>query len=140
MAALHDDEPERMVLVVGPDPDATGFIAAVLNRAGIASDAALTADAAAEVMSAEPPYSMVVLDTDLVALRSIRALADPHRAEVPTMVLGPLNAPAEAVTEAAQQGSTAWLDRPVDEDELIEGVRRMLGEPPNREAGDSTSG
>ncbi len=135
MSGFRSDEADAVVLVVGPDPDAAGFIAAVLSRAGITSRPALTSDAATEVMSAHPPYSVVVLDADLVALRSIRALADPRRASVPTLVLGAPDASAGAATKASEQGATAWLDRPVDESEMIDGVREMVDAVPNRGAG-----
>lgn len=128
MATPHDREPTGLVLVVGPDPDSTKFIAAVLNRAGVASTSALSAEAAARVTSAQPPISMVVLDADLVALRSIRALADSRRAAVPTVVLGPPGSPATAADEAHEQGATVWIDRPVDEDELIDRIHNVMEE------------
>jgi len=128
MAPPHDHEPSGLVLVVGPDPDSTKFIAAVLNRAGVASTSVLSAEAAARVASAQPSFSMVVLDADLVALRSIRALADPLRAGVTTVMLGPPGSPAAAADEAEQQGATIWIDRPVGEDKLIESIGRVMDE------------
>jgi DNA-binding NtrC family response regulator len=138
MAAPHDHEPAGLVLVVGPDPDSTKFITAVLNRAGVASTSALSAEAAARVTSAQPLFSMVVLDADLVALRSIRALADPRRAAVPTVVLGAPGSPATAADEAHDQGATVWIDRPVDEDELIDSIRRVMDEAPKGDTGGGT--
>jgi len=128
MIAPHDQEPAGLVLVVGPDPDSTKFIAAFLNRAGVASTSTLSAEAAARVASAQPSFSMVVLDADLVALRSIRALADPRRAAVVTVLLGPPGSPPTAADEAHEQGATVFIDRPVDEDELIESIRGAMDE------------
>ncbi len=136
MTGFQSDEADADVLVAGPDPDAAGFIAAVLSRAGITSRSVLTTEAATEVMSAHPPYAVVVLDADLVALRSIRALADPRRASVPTLVLGAADASAGAATEANEQGATAWLDRPVEESEMIDGVSEMVKGAPNRNTAD----
>ncbi len=130
MSEYVDDAPDARVLIVGPDPDASGFIAATLNRAGIASRAVSTGRAASEVATAEPPFAVVLLDADSEALRSIRALADQRRASVPTVMLGQLNAPAAAATEAREQGATYWVDRPVDEATLVRGVQRMLENPP----------
>ncbi len=138
MVEFVDDATDARVLIVGPDADAASFLAAVLNRAGIATRAVATNQAASEVVSAHPPFSVVLLDADTEALRSIRALADPRRAAIPTVMLGQPGAPAAAATEARGQGATFWVERPVDEATLIRGVQRMVDDNPNPgEAGGS---
>ncbi len=126
MDPLHDVAPAAQVLVVGPDPDAVEFIANTLTRAGIRSNPALSVAGASEILSADPPYSLVVLDADLGALRSIRALADSRRAAIATVVLGPLGATTAAATAAREGGATYWLDRPISEESLIESMRSMM--------------
>ena len=73
------------VLVVGADDAVVAFLVALLQRDGIDARPAAASDAAVRVNEDEP--ALVLVDHDLEAVRSIRALADPKRASVPIVVL-----------------------------------------------------
>ncbi len=123
----HDDTgADASVLVVAADPDAAGFIADTLTRAGVAARASDLARAASEIVNTYPGFAVVAIDTDLGAVRSIRALADPSRAAIPIVVIGPEGAPASAAGEAREAGATAWIDRPISEVDLVTGMRHMV--------------
>lgn len=117
---------EGLVLVVGRDDAAIGFVAALLERHGIDANPVASVRAATEANAQAP--QLVVVDRDLDAVRSIRALADVKRAGVDLVVLG--NDPAVAGEEASaiEAGATHYVTRPVTEDTLVRGVRSILGD------------
>ncbi len=112
------------VLVVGPDRTVAEFLAGVLRRHGHDARSARTDAAAVRVNEDDPP--LVLVDTDLEAVRSIRALADQQRAAVPIVVLGAEGAPAEAADDAVEAGATHHVARPIADTVLVSGVRTIL--------------
>lgn len=112
------------VLVVGPDETALAFIDAMLTRAGLT---VTTAPSGRVATAANTSGARVVLvDRDLEAVRSVRALADPKRAAIPVVVLG---ADGEATHAAAarEAGATHFVARPVTEPTLVSGLRSIVG-------------
>ncbi|MEM8706683.1 MAG: hypothetical protein AAGE98_09520 [Actinomycetota bacterium] len=112
------------VLVIGPDEAAIGFIAGVLERAGLRARAVPSIRAAAEVNAVHP--ALVLIDTDLEAVRSIRSLADPKLASVDIVVLGPDPAGTDDAQASTDAGATHHVPRPIAEAALIQGVRSIL--------------
>lgn len=112
------------MLVIGRDEAAIGFIAGVLERAGIGARPVPSIRAAAEVNAANP--ALVVVDTDLEAVRSIRSLADPKIAAVDIVVLGPDPAGTDDAAASTGAGATHHVPRPIAEAALVQGVRSIL--------------
>ena len=112
------------VLVVGVDGTVTEFVAAVLRRGGLDARPVRSDLAAPRANDDEP--ALVLVDSDLSAVRSIRSLADPHRAGVPIVVLGADGADANAGDEATAAGATHYVARPIADAVLINGIRTIL--------------
>jgi len=119
------DEPPVQVLVVGPDEIALAFIDAMLTRAGLT---VTTAPSGRVATAANTSGARVVLvDRDLEAVRSVRALADPKRAAIPVVVLGADGEAAHAAAAAREAGATHFVARPVTEPTLVSGLRSIAG-------------
>lgn len=114
------------VLVAGSDADAVAFLTAVVNRSGMRAVATTPAHAATAA-NAEPP-GVVLVDRDLEPVRSIRALADPKKAAIPIVVLGADGASEADATDARAAGATHFVERPIAETTLLNGLRAILGE------------
>lgn len=112
------------VLVVGHDATVTEFLAAVLRRNGLDARSA-RADAAAVRVNEDGP-ALVLVDTELDAVRSIRALADQQRAAVPIVVLGADGAPTAAADDAITAGASHHVSRPIVDAVLVNGIRTIL--------------
>ena len=112
------------VLVVGLDDTVTEFLAAVLRRSGIDARPARAEVAAVRANDDEP--ALVLVDTELTVVRSIRSLADPKRAGVPVVVLGAEHAGPDATDEAIAAGATHYVSRPITDAVLINGIRTIL--------------
>jgi len=125
MSTSDGSEPGPM-LVAGTDPDAIEFLSATINRAGFACRPAASGDAAGELLRSDPAIQLILVDADLEVVRSIRALADPDLAAITIVVLGASGAPASAATEAREAGATHWVERPVAEATLLNGIRHLL--------------
>lgn len=117
---------EGLVLVVGRDDAAIGFLAALLARHGVDAHPVASVRAATETNAQAP--QLVVIDRDLDAVRSIRALADVKRAGVDLLVLGSDPAAAGEEAAASEAGATHYVPRPVTEDSLVGGVLSILGD------------
>ncbi|MEO0495559.1 MAG: hypothetical protein AAF081_19300 [Actinomycetota bacterium] len=114
------------VLVVGADEAARDFIAGVLVRAGIGARAVPSGRAAAETNEHEP--ALVLVDTDLEVVRSIRSLADAKIAAVDIVVLGSDPARAGDAEASRDAGATHHVARPLAEATLVQGVRSILSD------------
>ena len=118
------------VLVVSDADGAADFVAALLSRDGFVAEGTGFDRAASVALAAQPPFELVIVDAGIEPVRSIRSLADPDRARVPVLVLGPTSAtpggPVASEQSASEAGATAWLDRPVDDADLLAAVRRLL--------------
>ena len=112
------------VLVVGADDAVVAFLVALLQRDGIDARPAAASDAAVRVNEDEP--ALVLVDHDLEAVRSIRALADPKRASVPIVVLRAEGASSEETGAATATGADHVVARPVTDTVLVDGIRTIL--------------
>ena len=119
------DESPPQVLVVGSDEVTLRFLTILLTRAGLIVEAAASDRAAAMVTSTTAP--VVLVDRDLEAVRSIRALADHRRAATPIVVLGPDHASDGDASAARAAGATHFVKRPVTEPTLVAGLRSIVG-------------
>ena len=117
---------EGLVLVVGRDDAAIGFVTALLVRHGVDAHPVASVRAATETNAQAP--QLVLVDRDLDAVRSIRALADVKRAGVDLVVLGSDPAVADEEAAATEAGATHYVPRPVTEDTLVRGVQSILGD------------
>jgi len=123
---VEADATPVQVLVVGPDESALLFMEALLTRAGLLPSVA-PSERAAAITNATPP-GVVVVDRDLQAVRSVRALADPKKAAVPIVVLGSVGASSAEAAGALDAGATHYFERPIAEPDLIAGLRSILGD------------
>ena len=112
------------VLVAGNDDTVTEFLAAMLRRAGIDARPARADTAAVRTNDEEP--ALVLVDTELTAVRSIRSLADPKKAAVPIVVLGQEQADADAADDAVAAGATHYVARPIADTVLVSGIQTIL--------------
>lgn len=117
---------DRHALVVSADPAAAEFLAALLTRDGFTTTTADVATAAREVIGASPGVTVVLVDESVEAVRSIRSLADKHRAAVPVVMLGSAEAGASARAAATDAGVSRWIARPVDDRALVTTVREIV--------------
>ncbi|MEM9467369.1 MAG: hypothetical protein AAGA90_18485 [Actinomycetota bacterium] len=112
------------VLVVGHDDTVTEFLTAVLRRGGVDARPARAEAAAARANDDEP--SLVLVDTDLTIVRSIRSLADQKKAAVPIVVLGEERPVESASEDAIDAGANHYVGRPIVDTVLINGIRSIL--------------
>jgi DNA-binding response OmpR family regulator len=112
------------VLVVGHDNTVTEFLTAVMRRGGIDARPARADVAAARANDDEP--ALVVVDTDLAVVRSIRSLADQKKAAVPIVVLGAERPADDAAEEATAAGASHYVGRPITDALLIQGIQTIL--------------
>jgi response regulator NasT len=124
-----DQEAEEAirVLVVSGDDDASRFLVALLEREGFVASSAAIDEAAATITAASPAPDLIVVDTEIEPVRSIRLLADPDRARTPVVVLGAIDTDDDMADDAAAAGATAWIARPVDDTDLLAGLREAAG-------------
>jgi response regulator NasT len=115
------------VLVVSSDDAAAGFLVALLERDGFVASSAAIDGAAAALTAASPTPDLVVVDTEIEPVRSIRLLADPDKARTPVVVLGAVDLDDDLTDEAEAAGATAWIARPIDDTDLLAGLREAAG-------------
>ena len=129
MTPESDQEAEEAVrvLVVSGDDAAAAFLVALLEREGFTASSAALEEAAATMTAASPALDLVVVDTEFEPVRSIRLLADPDQARTPVVVLGATDDDADLTDEAADAGATAWIARPIDDTDLLSGLRDAVG-------------
>ena len=124
-----DQEAEEAirVLVVSSDDAAAGSLVALLEREGLIASSAAIAEAAATITAASPAPDLIVVDTEIEPVRSIRLLADPDQARTPVVILGAIDTDDDMTDDAAAAGATAWIARPVDDTDLLAGLREAAG-------------
>ncbi len=115
------------VLVVSSDDAAAGFLVALLEREGFVASSAAIDEAAATMTAASPAPDLIVVDTEIDPVRSIRLLADPDQARTPVVVLGATDTDDDMTDEADEAGATAWIARPIDDTDLLAGLREAAG-------------
>lgn len=121
--AAEDERPR--VLICEDDPDIANLIGLMLEKRGIASDVALNADEARQML-ADGHYRAMTLDlmlpdTDgLSFLRSLRA--DPSGRELPVVVVSAKAGEGRRAGEKDGLDVSDWLQKPIDENRLLDAV------------------
>jgi PAS domain S-box-containing protein len=117
------------VLVCEDDPDVAKLIGMMLDKGGYDADMAHTAEQARDYLKMES-YAAMTVDIKLPyenGLSLIRAMrANKRTARLPVLVLSVTA--AEARQHAANQslGIAGWLDKPLDEQRLLDSLRRAI--------------
>ena len=121
------------ILVVEDDPDIARLIAMMLDKAGFDTDIAATAEQAMEMVDVRR-YAGMTVDIRLPG-RDGFSLVRALRAQESTR-----NMPMVVVSASAEEGRltfdttplmvSGWLQKPIDEDRLIQGLRRAIQEMP----------
>jgi PAS domain S-box-containing protein len=129
--APHDHAgPRRTILVVGGDESVVALLGKSLDRAGYEVELAADADAALERIADQRP-DLITVDVRLPTLRgldSTRRLADaPEARDIPLLILSILQEqPGLPDRPAAAGGEGSAAARPIDRDQLLGQVQRML--------------
>ncbi len=118
------------VLICEDDPDIALLLGLMLGQGGFSSDVAMDA-AQAKQMLAQRPYAAMTLDImlpgqDGVAL--IRELSE-HEAtrNLPIVVVSARADPSRCELNGSAVAVIDWLDKPIDQQRLINAVRRATG-------------
>ncbi len=106
---------------------------AILKEAGFTTEVAGNGDAAVKMLSASKPgyYQLVLMDVQMPVMNgyeatlAIRNLKDPELAEVPIIAMT-ANAFDEDRREALQCGMNGHIAKPIDIDNLLETLDRIL--------------
>ena len=113
------------VLVCSSDETAAAFLTKLLNERGVNAVGSPASSAASAVIQHDP--ALVIVDSGLEPVRSIRALADPKQAAVSIVVLGPEHDDSSGTSsEAIAAGANHFVGRPVIDATLVTGVRTIL--------------
>lgn len=117
-------KPEASILVVEDDPDIARLIALHLTKAGYEVSVVHSAEDALAHLKNELP-DLITLDIELPGMHgdelAHRLQADPLTADIPILILSVL---ADRVD--SMQFSTYALPKPIDQEELLATVARML--------------
>src|SRR5688572_29969551 len=115
-------------LVVDDDPRIRPFLCAALETAGFAVTATASGEEALRLAGARP--DLIVLDVELPDLsgREVcrRLKAGPETATIPILMLSGVFVDASERSQALEDGSDAYLTKPVTPRELIATVRALL--------------
>ncbi len=117
-------QPGATILVVEDDPDIARLIAHHLQKAGYQVRVAHSAEAAVADIKEDPP-DLVTLDLDLPGMQgeefARRLQADPLTHEIPVLIVSVL-----VDDRAGMQFGAFALSKPIDQEELLATVGRML--------------
>jgi len=119
----------KRVLLVDDDPDLRMLVEAYLKGAGYEVSSAVDGlSCLIKAQQARP--DLVILDLGLPAGDGMTALqrlrTNTHFAQTPVLVLSARSA-AEWRDKAIQQGASAYLQKPVDKQTLLESASKLLG-------------
>ena len=118
------------ILAVDDEPLACDFLKKFLGRQGYEVSVDTTGKQALELIQAERPH-LVLLDIrmpgmdGMEVLHHIRASRDKRVARVPVLMLT-VKRDADTVIEAIQKGATDYLVKPVNREELMSRVKKIL--------------
>ncbi|MBI5070969.1 MAG: response regulator [Deltaproteobacteria bacterium] len=120
------------VLVVDDEPSIVLSLQYLLQREGFEVDTAADGEAALEVVARRPP-ALVVLDIMLPTMSGFevcrRLRADPAAAGIKVLMLTARGRDTEA-QKGLRLGADLYLTKPFSTHELLEHVRRLLGQTP----------
>jgi CheY-like chemotaxis protein len=122
------------VLVCEDDPDVAKLIGMMLDKGGYDADMAHTAEQARDYLKMES-YAAMTVDIKLPyenGLSLIRAMrANKRTARLPVLVLSVTAAEARQHAGNQSLGISGWLDKPLDEQRLLDSLRRAIKARPN---------
>lgn len=132
--SLSPPQPHRL-LICEDDPDIAGLLQLMLARHGYQSDLCASAAEAREAL-AHQDYDALLLDIllpDLNGLDLIRQLrgAEDTRS-LPIIVISAIADEARSQLEGGAADIIDWLDKPLDQDRLLDSVRRALLHLPDK--------
>ncbi|MDO9359213.1 MAG: PAS domain S-box protein [Polaromonas sp.] len=117
------------VLVCEDDPDVAQLIGMILDRGGFDADIAHSADQARDYLRVDS-YAAMTVDIKLPyenGLELIRTLREDKRlARLPVLVLSVSAAEVQGDSGNQDLGISEWLEKPLDEKKLLEGLRRAV--------------
>ncbi|MGZ5269476.1 MAG: response regulator [Ramlibacter sp.] len=129
-AHVRTPHAEATVLVCEEDPDVARLVCTLLERGGLPSDIARSAEDARHLLAAHR-YRAMTLDLGLPGGEGLSLLrwvrAQPAMAQLPVVVLAAREAPTGL--GAAAFGAVDWLAKPIDERRLLATVRGALQGP-----------
>ena len=128
MRDTHTENPRGPVLIVDGDRDYTAFVVEVLQRAGFASHVAATGPAAVSYAREHHPAAVIldVILPDATGYELCRQLRDEHADAFPIVfVTGERTEPSDRVV-GLLIGADDYLVKPIDPDELIARLRRLI--------------
>jgi len=122
----------QRILVVDDEPSIILSLQYLLQREGYEVDIAADGEAALEVVARRPP-ALIVLDVMLPTMSGFevcrRLRADPTRAGIRVLMLTARGGDTE-VQKGLKLGADLYVTKPFSTHELLEQVRRLLGEAP----------
>jgi two-component system, OmpR family, KDP operon response regulator KdpE len=132
----------KKILIVEDDPDVLKGLHVRLQANHY--DTFMAADAVSSVVEARKYHpDLVLLDLGLPGESGFVAMerfqANPYLATIPIIIVSGRNAQDNRV-RAMKAGAKAFLEKPVDTDELMAVIRQTLGEPAEPEKLAVTSG
>ncbi|MDR9436398.1 MAG: response regulator, partial [Thiohalophilus sp.] len=132
--SLSPPQPYRL-LICEDDPDIAGLLQLMLARHGYQSDLCATAAEAHEAL-ADQHYDALLLDIllpDLNGLDLIRQLRGAEATRtLPIIVISAMANEARSQLEGGAADIVDWLDKPLDQDRLLDSVRRALLHLPDK--------
>lgn len=129
--------PSEKILVVDDDPVVVKALTMKLQSKGFATCSATDGAEAVKAVREQKP-SLVLLDItfppDVVSWDGFRVMEWLRRLEearnIPIIVISGGD-PEKYKERAAQSGAVAYFRKPVDTEELVNTIRRVLGKPPS---------
>ncbi|WP_411885672.1 PAS domain S-box protein [Polaromonas sp. YR568] len=117
------------VLVCEDDPDVAKLIGMMLDKGGYDADMAHTAEQARDYLKMESYAAMTVdiklpYENGLSLIRGMRA--NKRTARLPVLVLSVTAAEARQHAGNQALGISGWLDKPLDEQRLLDSLRRAI--------------
>lgn len=128
------------VLIVDDDPLIRDLIGEILSREGYGVEAVASGDAALAALR-NKICTLVLLDVSMPVLDGFQTLekikGDPSMREIPVVMLTAARAEKD-VRLARSLGVTGYIAKPVNSQKLLENVKRILGNAPEKVTEETT--
>lgn len=116
------------ILIVEDDPDVAALVRRMLAEGGFNSDIAYTAAEAVELLTLKPrQYQAITLDIVLPDKDGMTLLSEIHHnpdiPDIPVVVVSIMANETRRDLNGGAFGVTDWLQKPIDENRLLEAVR-----------------
>jgi len=121
----------RRVLVVDDEANAVSALVALLGEEGLVVAGATSGKQALDLAAAAPPDA-VVLDVEMPGMTGIELLARlrERQPELPAIIMSGYMEHHAGIAEARESAGAAYVGKPVDVDDLVEALRRVLASRP----------